>query len=360
MRILLLSAYDAASHRQWREGLVAALPEHDWTVLTLPPRHFQWRIRGNPLTWSQEAAALLARPHDRLLATSMTDLATLRGLVPALAAMPAVLYFHENQFAYPQGAGERRLEPMMVSLYGALAADSLVFNSTYNRDTFLSGVRDLLRRMPDGVPGDVATRLAGKAECLPVPLDDALFGQPAAAGGRFTLVWNHRWEYDKGPALLCQAMERLASRGVDFVLHVAGQRFRQVPPAFEWLRERLGDHIGQWGPVTDRQDYLALLRRSHVVLSTALHDFQGLAVLEAVACGCRPLVPDRLAYPEWFAAPWRYPSRPDSPDAEIDGLVERLVQLAVAHAEGRLPPPPDVSALAWRALAPRYRVLLAG
>jgi len=30
VRVLLLSGYDAASHRAWREGLVAALPAHRW------------------------------------------------------------------------------------------------------------------------------------------------------------------------------------------------------------------------------------------------------------------------------------------------------------------------------------------
>src|SRR5690606_31607509 len=52
MRILLLSAYDADSHRRWREGLVRELPQHAWTVLALPPRHFSWRIRGNALSWA--------------------------------------------------------------------------------------------------------------------------------------------------------------------------------------------------------------------------------------------------------------------------------------------------------------------
>ncbi|MDZ7685809.1 MAG: hypothetical protein U5O39_13030 [Gammaproteobacteria bacterium] len=38
MRILLLSPYDALSHRYWREGLVAAMPEWNVTTPTLPPR----------------------------------------------------------------------------------------------------------------------------------------------------------------------------------------------------------------------------------------------------------------------------------------------------------------------------------
>ncbi len=357
MRILLLSPYDADSHRRWREGLVAAFPEHDWRVHTLPPRHFQWRIRGNPLAL---ARAVGSDVPDRIIATSMTDLATLRGLVPALATVPAILYFHENQFAYPPGAdGRLRVEPQMVTLYGALAARRIVFNSQWNRDSFLDGVAALLRRMPDAVPRGVVSDLRAKAVCLPVPLEDTLFEGPPAPLQRFTLVWNHRWEYDKGPERLLQAMTRLAARGVDFTLHVVGQRFRRIPPEFEALRERLGERIGQWGPVADRVGYLALLRRSHVVLSTALHDFQGLAVLEAVACGCRPLVPDRLAYPEWFGAEWRYASHPEDAAAEAAALTDTLAVWAARHADGTLPPAPSVRPLAWSRLAPRYGELIA-
>ena len=101
MKILLLSAYDAASHRYWRKGLVTAFPDWSWTTLCLPPRHFSWRVRGNPLSWLEQSETQLAMAHDLVIATSMVDLATLRGLSAAIATVPALLYFHENQFCYP-------------------------------------------------------------------------------------------------------------------------------------------------------------------------------------------------------------------------------------------------------------------
>ncbi len=357
-RVLLLSAYDALSHRQWREGLVAALPDIDWTVLTLPARYFNWRIRGNSLSWSQQHQDALTRRYDFLLATSMVDLATLRGLVPALGRIPAIVYFHENQFAYPEsGQAQACLEPKMVQLYSALAAEQLVFNSEYNRKTFLSGVETLLGDMPDAVPAGIADRLAAKSRVLPVPLADALFEQQAVRrSGPLTLVWNHRWEYDKAPEIFFAALEKLQQRKQPFRVHVIGQSFRRIPPLFEKMRQQLGEQLVQWGRVESRGAYLRLLRESHVVVSSAIHDFQGLAVLEAVACGCVPVVPQRLAYPEWFDRPFCY-----GPDAgeEAEILANRLQALAVMWQGGQFPVAPDVSALAWRNLLPRYRALFA-
>ena len=53
MRVLLLSAYAAQSHRYWQQRLRTMFGDWDWTELSLPPRYFSWRIRGNPLIWSR-------------------------------------------------------------------------------------------------------------------------------------------------------------------------------------------------------------------------------------------------------------------------------------------------------------------
>jgi glycosyltransferase involved in cell wall biosynthesis len=360
MRILLLSAYDAVSHRQWREGLVAALPEHDWTVLALPPRHFRWRIRGNSLSWGVGERPLLSQPYDCLVATSMVDLATLKGLVPSLAAVPSLVYFHENQFDYPiSQTAHQGLEPKVVNLYSALAAQRLAFNSDYNQQTFLAGVSMLLNKMPDAVPGGIVDELATRSTVLPVPLANDWFDAAQAdKADELTIIWNHRWEYDKAPDIFFQALRWLLARKVPFRVHVLGQAFRTVPDMFTAMRELLGEHLGQWGGVEDRATYRAYLQQAHVVVSTARHDFQGLAVLEAVAAGCIPLVPDRLAYPEWFAAEFRYPSTLEDSEREAQQLADKLTSLAVQLERGQLPLVPDVSHLSWSVLQDRYRKMI--
>ena len=361
MRVLLLSAYDAASHRAWREGLVAALPAHHWRVLALPPRHFAWRSRGSALSWALGEQTTLETPLDLLVSTAMTDLSALRGLAPALCRVPTLVYFHENQFAYPPGPTQRQSPAFIQSLnlYTALAGDRLVFNSAHNRDSFLEGVAGFLRRMPDAVPPGVVERLRGRAGVLPVPLDDTCFAPPRGPdlGAPPLILWNHRWEYDKAPERCFAALATLAAEGVGFRLAVLGQSFRRVPAVFGEIREKLAARIVAWGHQS-RADYLGWLRRADVVVSSALHDFQGLAVLEAVAAGAIPVVPARLAYPEFLPADCCYPGYPDDPDREAAALAARL-RMVLADLPGWRARCPDLGWLGWNRLAPAYRTLLA-
>lgn len=362
VRILLLSAYDAASHRQWREGLQAYCVEDEFTQLALPARHFSWRVRGNSLSWAFTRRDLLAGDYDVLLATSLVDLSALRGFVPELAGLPTLVYFHENQFAYPVDEGRRvAVEAQLVNLYSALCADRLLFNSHWNRDSFLSGAQALLTRLPDHVPPDLVQGLADKAEVLPVPIGESR--APARMPGeRLNVVWNHRWEYDKGPEGLLAAVQQCLGRALPVRFHLLGQQFRRQPAAFDTLAGLLQANpalAGHCGFLSGREQYLAHLASCDVVLSTALQEFQGLAVLEAIGEGCLPLVPDRLSYPEWVPPLLCYPSTPQDPEAEGRAIAARLEQLVASARAGNWPSPPRIEQFGWDVLGPRYRQALA-
>ena len=353
-RILVLSGYDAGSHRRWREQLVASQPGFEWHTLALAPRFFRWRIRGNPLSWLEEP--LLQQSWDLLLVTSMVDLATLKGCHPHLANTPALLYMHENQFAYPESDGQHAsIDPQMVNLYSAIAATTVVFNSDWNRRSFLDGVARLLRQLPDAVPEGVLARLADKSVVVPVPIEDRLFVERAAPINRHCphLLWNHRWEYDKGPDRLLLLLDALVARGQDFRVSVVGEQFRQQPKAFTALRQRHGHRVVHWGFMAERSDYDRLLQTADVVMSTALHDFQGLSMLEAMTSGCLALAPDRLAYPEYVPVDQLYPSLPDDAELETQGAADRLQDLL-----GREPAPKAPWAWSLERLAPGYEDIL--
>jgi len=352
-RILLLSAYDAASHKRWREQLIALLPEYHWHTLILAPRYFQWRIRGNPLSWLNEPC--LQEPWDLVIATSMVDLATLRGLHPQLANTPCLLYMHENQFAFPVSNQQQgRVEPQMVNLYGAVAADSVVFNSAWNRDSFLKGASEFLGKMPDAVPEGLIERLRLKSRVLPVPIEDYLFVDNPEPLNRACphLLWNHRWEYDKAPDRLLGFLARLENRQQPYRLSLVGEGFRNHPKSFDQIATRFSHRLENWGFLKSRAEYDRLLRKADIVLSTALHDFQGLSMLEAMASGCVPLAPDRLAYREYVPDSCRYESHEQDAGAEAEAAISCLQRILEKPPSQCRPDP-------WKAsvLAEQYRLL---
>ncbi len=333
-RVLYVEPFDGGSHAAFGEALLR-LVDAEWTRLTLPGRHWKWRMRGAVAYFVRAHAETLARPYDAVLASAYTPLAELVGLAPALGSARKILYFHENQLAFPvQEERERDHHYGFTQLVSSLAADVCAFNSAWNRDSFLGAARGLLGRMPDAVAPGWVDAVAARSVVLPLPLDDGWLGAPFAGPVEPpsraerevgpVLLWAHRWEYDKAPEAFFDALRTLADRGVAFRVAVAGQRFRRAPAVFEEARAWLGDRVMHWGYAADRAAYLALLRRADVGVSTAIHEFFGVSMVEAAHHGARPLVPDRLAYPELFPAEYRY---------EPGTLADRLEALCRAYSE---------------------------
>jgi glycosyltransferase involved in cell wall biosynthesis len=230
--------------------------------------------------------------------------------------VPSIVYFHENQLTYPLPPGvERDLGYGFKNLTTALAADVALFNSEYHRREFLQAAEALIAAMPDAAPGWAVEEVAAKAAVLPLgcdlrALDDfRARGLAEASAGRWgdreagpLVIWNQRWEYDKAPEDLFRALETLQSRGVPFRLAVAGSGATVTPEAFARARRSLAERVVQWGRLPDFAEYGSLLWAGDVIVSTAIHEFFGIAVLEGVYCGCRPVLPRRLSYPELIPA----------------------------------------------------------
>ncbi len=350
-RILLLSAYDAVSHRYWWRWLSETLNEYHWTCLPLPDRHFYWRVRSNAITYLSRHRDELERRYDLIVATSMTDLTTLRGLLPALSACPVIVYFHENQFAYPVSDNQNHrsniVNAQLNSILTALSADKLVFNSEYNRTTFIAGVQSFIKRMPDGLNRDIPRLFEDNALTIPVPVNVERRTVTRLNPVR-EIVWNHRWEYDKQPEVFFTALYALDQAGVDFKLHIMGESFRKVPDCFMEAKQRLSHRISTWGHQS-RASYCRILQQSDIVVSTAAHDFQGLSMLEAIHAGCVPVAPRRVAYPEYIPNELLY-----NPQREVESLTARLKALLTA----KLPASPKVDGYLGEALCGKYRTLI--
>lgn len=316
MRVVLLSPYHGGSHRAWAEGW-ARESRHDIRILSLPAQFWKWRLHGGAVRLADrflgEVDAL-----DVLVTTDMLDLATFLALARERCRSAGVLYYaHENQWTYPLPAdpttgpmrrqkGERDRHYAWINVTSMLAADRVAFNSRFHRDEFLGALPAFLRHYPDEKDMGWVDRIAEKAHVIPPGVDLARFGSRQEAGptARNTadvaaplLLWNHRWEYDKDPEAFFAAVDALAARGVDFRLAVAGSNCRTRTPEFDRAAERHARRIVHWGPA-DEPRYRALLRSADVVVSTARHEFFGIAACEAIYCGAIPVLPRRLGYPE--------------------------------------------------------------
>ena len=124
------------------------------------------------------------------------------------------------------------------------------------------------------------------------------------------------------------------------------------------MYKRQALRIVQFGYVESLRDFQALQAAADIVLSTAEHEFQGLAVMQAVAAGCVPVVPDRLAYREQYPAALRYDSCPGDPEKEAGAAARLISELADKLCQGGLTAPP-VAQCGLEALAPKYRAELA-
>jgi glycosyltransferase involved in cell wall biosynthesis len=335
--VLALNAYHGGSHQAFLDGW-ARRSRHRFTMLTLPAYKWKWRMRHAAVTFAEQTARLVAegRRWDVLFCTDMLNLAEFRGLCPlAVRRLPTVVYFHENQLTYPtQHAGERDLHFAFTNMTTALAADRVWFNSAFHRDEFLAALDDLLPRMPDHQPREVVSAIRTESEIRPPGIEPFPARSPRKPGP-IRILWASRWEHDKAPQAFFDALDVLATRGRKFRVSVLGESFGQVPKCFEQARRRFADYVDHWGYLPEPENYRAVLAAADVVVSTAKHEFFGIAVLEAIAAGCFPIVPKRLAYPELLG---------ESPEFFYDGtvadLVDRLMQLS-EDVEGVNWPRPD-------------------
>ena len=307
MKVLFLESFYGGSHRLFADA-VARLSRHDVRLVTLPSSFWKWRMRGGHLSFAGRIAELKEDYHC-LLTSDMVSLAELKGTCPAVASLPAVVYFHENQLSYPVPKGEAPdVHFGFTNISTALAAEKLVFNSEFHREEFLKGFDGFLKVMPDHRPGKLEDRLRGKSAVVYPGVDSRVLEghRRERESAVTTILWNHRWEFDKRPEIFFASLAVLADEGCDFKVHVLGENFQVKPKPFLEARERLGARIGIFGFRKEREEYLRALWDSDIVVSTAIQEFYGIAVMEAVCCGCRPLVPRRLVYPELYGEEYLY------------------------------------------------------
>ena len=359
-RIALVEPYLGGSHRAWAEGYQRH-SAHDIELFGLPAIHWKWRMQGGHVTIApQIEAAVAARgPFDVVVASSMTDVAGLLGVARrSLAGARVVLFMHENQLTFPRPEHDRDdLTYAMTNWTSMLAADLVVFNSAYHRDEWFAALPGFLGRLPDHRHTRLIGPMAKRSVVLPVGAElRALDAIERTVDARPVVLWNQRWEYDKGPTEFAVAIEQLVADGVEFAVALAGERPGAEPPELLRLREVLGEQLVHDGHA-DVDTYRHLLRRADVVVSTAHHEFFGVAITEAVYAGAFPVLPNRLVYPERIPVEHHEGCLYDTPDGLVDRVRRAITHLADREqvvAELR----PVMARCDWSEIAPRYDAVL--
>ena len=259
-------------------------------------------MRHSPIEFAKQIAELktAGQSWDIVVCTDMLDLATLKGLCPDLP--PVVLYFHENQFEYPNRHSKRSdLHFPFTNLTSALCADEVWFNSEFNLTSMLDGITSTLKLLPDYPPIESVDAIRQKSLVHSPGIDvsaeaEAARASKTAASDPIKIVWAARWEHDKGPEWLMEVLNHLKARSIEFSISIVGQQYQRQPEAFGQIQQLYADRIEHWGFVS-RAVYDQVLFDADVFLSTANHEFFGLSFVEAVARGCCPVVPNGMAYP---------------------------------------------------------------
>jgi glycosyltransferase involved in cell wall biosynthesis len=278
---------------------------------------------------------------DCIFATSLVDVAALRSALPrGWRDLPIILYMHENQVAYPTDDA-RDASFALTNLQSVLTADLTIFNSKWNLDSFIEGITSLLKQANDCALGDIEQRIreVSTVSWVPVesPGEDSRVLHNSNMSGRkngacpTTIVWPHRWEHDKGPEkLLLLAREHTKSLNLRWI--ILGEQFSNVPAPLKQFGDEFQGQIDHIGYVESRGEYWKWLHKADWVLSTANHEFFGIAVVEALFAGCLPWLPERLSYQELLPAC----ARGLTPETTVDSeLITQNIQdhLFMARAE---------------------------
>ena len=316
MKILFLESFFGGSHMDFALGL-KEYSRHEIEILSLPARNWKWRIRGAALEFARQIENV--GKYDLIFATDMINIADFKALLP-VKSIPVILYFHENLLTYPLSPGRKSdkkkgqkndLQYGYTNMTSALVATKIFFNSKFQFDEFILKLDQLIKVAPDFKPQWIKNEIIEKSKILypgcrfskpgikPNIKTDIITGKPEPLNKEAPLIiWNHRWEWDKNPDDFFWALRVLKKRKISFKLALLGEKYGKTPVVFEKAEQEFLDEIIAFGYVNSKKEYLSLLRKGSIVVSTSIQENFGISVIEAVRMGCILLLPNRLSYPE--------------------------------------------------------------
>ncbi|XP_029415579.1 glycosyltransferase-like domain-containing protein 1 isoform X3 [Nannospalax galili] len=363
MSTLLIEAFYGGSHRQLVELLQEEL--EDCVLYTLPAKKWHWRARTSALYFSQ---SIPTSEHYRILFTSsvlnLTELAALR---PDLGKLKKILYFHENQLVYPvKKYQERDFQYGYNQILSCLVADVIVFNSVFNMESFLTSIGKFMKLIPDHRPKNLESIIRPKCQVIyfPIKFPDVSRFMPKhkIAHLKKMLSGNGYGGTSLSPMLPTQA----EGRDAENVLENLKSEY-DVHSGLDTAQENLNNSSRQQSDLknssSSNNSSFHLGNEENITFDPCnllcgvddqqkpLHIIWPHRWLEAVYCGCYPLCPKDLVYPEIFPAEYLY-STPEQLSKRLQNFCKRPDIIRKHLYKG------EVAPFSWAALHGKFRSLL--
>ena len=351
--VLILEPWYQGSHRSWVEGW-RSKSKHSISVVDGSDSGWRRSLITAPSIFAAEIDNASGEV-DVLFASTPIDLATVFGLLHrSTPRPPTLLYMHESQIGYPPGPkGGRAFRGIIADWGSILSADRTAVASRFHADLLLRELPVFIEELTRGAGSKVEAALSN-IEILPVGIKT--FGMhPKSADGKPKILWNHRWSHDKRPGDFVHAMTKLAAEGLEFEIFALGEVERSGAEPHKRLKRQLPDRLACCG-AQNKSDYRDILHRADLVVSTAQHDFFGVAIAEAIAAGARPVLPWRLAYPELLPTSLH-------PDLLYEGSLHDALRPILSSDRDRLhvhraATQGHVDCFSWQNLAPKYDLIV--
>lgn len=300
-KIALVEPFLTGSHQKWAEGLKKH-SSHSIDIYGMPGRFWKWRMHGGAISLAQKILDA-KKAYDVFLCSDFLNLALFKSLLaPHYPTAKYYLYFHENQICYPWSPSDQDTNLKRDRHYGfinytsALIADKVFFNSDFHRQIFLSALPSFLGQFPDNKGLENTQIIAQKSQTLSLAIDLPTLN-PNTKKIPQTILWNHRWEYDKNPDTFFQILKNIQDQSIPFQLIILGEQTQKYPKIFDWAKNQFSKEIIHFGYTPSKSDYWVLLQQAAILPVTSNQDFFGISVVEAMHANVYPLLPNRLAFP---------------------------------------------------------------
>ncbi len=91
----------------------------------------------------------------------------------------------------------------------------------------------------------------------------------------------------------------MKEEGLQFRVALLGEFYDNCPQIIKDGLKILKDEIVVTGYMRN-PEYGSWMQAADILPVTSIHEFFGISVMEAIYCGCYPILPRRLTYPELF------------------------------------------------------------